>query len=137
MTIEQTVEIPANRRITLDVPPGIPEGKARISLTITGISPAQTPEKTRQSWADFKKNFCPYKEADGLAVDRFLEMKRADKALEDEQDAQRFRESLDRMCLNRSTFTDPSSKQLEPLMGIAEGSSFTVERLLEERRKEG
>jgi hypothetical protein len=65
-----------------------------------------------------------------------MEMRREDKALEDEQDARRFRESLNRMCLNASTFIDPSPRQLEPLLGIAEGSSFTVECLLEERRTE-
>ena len=35
MTIEQTVEIPASRRITIEVPPELPIGKARIELTIT------------------------------------------------------------------------------------------------------
>jgi len=34
MTIEQTVEIPANRQITLEVPPQIPTGKARIELNV-------------------------------------------------------------------------------------------------------
>ena len=34
MTIEQTVEIPANRQITLEVPPQIPLGKARIELKV-------------------------------------------------------------------------------------------------------
>jgi hypothetical protein len=53
-----------------------------------------------------------------------------------EADAKRFRESLNRMCLNQTTFTAPAGSPLEPLLGIAEGSSFTVERLLEERRKE-
>ena len=30
MTLEQTVEIPANRRLIIDVPPEVPEGKAVI-----------------------------------------------------------------------------------------------------------
>jgi hypothetical protein len=34
MTIEQTVEIPANRQITLEVPPQIPTGKARIEFKV-------------------------------------------------------------------------------------------------------
>ena len=33
MTIEQTVEIPANRRLTLEVPPEIPPGRAVIAFT--------------------------------------------------------------------------------------------------------
>jgi hypothetical protein len=34
MTIEQTVEIPADHRLYIDVPPYIPEGKATITLSI-------------------------------------------------------------------------------------------------------
>jgi hypothetical protein len=33
MTIEQTIEVPASRRITLEVPPEIPEGKVIIAFT--------------------------------------------------------------------------------------------------------
>ena len=33
MTIEQTIEIPASRRITLEVPPEIPTGKAILTFT--------------------------------------------------------------------------------------------------------
>jgi len=33
MTIEQTVEIPADRRITMEVPPEIPMGKAIVAFT--------------------------------------------------------------------------------------------------------
>ena len=33
MTITQTIEIPANRRITLEVPPQIPAGRTIISFT--------------------------------------------------------------------------------------------------------
>ena len=32
MTIEQTIEIPANRRITLEVPPEVPAGSAHITI---------------------------------------------------------------------------------------------------------
>ncbi|MDR0669976.1 MAG: hypothetical protein LBF95_07825 [Treponema sp.] len=38
MTIEQTVEIPANHRLTLDVPREIPTGRA--ILAFTPVSPA-------------------------------------------------------------------------------------------------
>jgi hypothetical protein len=34
MTIQQTVEIPASRRIYLDLPPEIPEGTVQVELTI-------------------------------------------------------------------------------------------------------
>jgi hypothetical protein len=40
------------------------------------------------------------------------------------------------MCLNRSTFESISQKPLKPLRGIGKGSSFTVEKLLKDRRNE-
>jgi hypothetical protein len=33
MTIEQTIEIPASRRITIDIPPEIPTGRTIIAFT--------------------------------------------------------------------------------------------------------
>ncbi|MCL2128051.1 MAG: DUF1902 domain-containing protein [Treponema sp.] len=33
MTVEQTIEIPASRRVFLDLPPEMPVGKARIAVT--------------------------------------------------------------------------------------------------------
>ena len=35
MTITQTVIIPADRLITLEIPPQIPEGKARVEFKVT------------------------------------------------------------------------------------------------------
>jgi hypothetical protein len=35
MTIEQTVEIPADHRLTIEVPPEIPAGKAKITVFIS------------------------------------------------------------------------------------------------------
>jgi hypothetical protein len=40
------------------------------------------------------------------------------------------------MCLNRSTFGNVPQKPLKPLRGIGKGSSFTVEKLLNDRRNE-
>jgi hypothetical protein len=37
MVIEQMVDIPANHRIFLDVPPDIPQGKARVELKVTPV----------------------------------------------------------------------------------------------------
>jgi hypothetical protein len=34
-TIEQTIDIPPSRRVYFDLPPGVPEGRARIKLSIT------------------------------------------------------------------------------------------------------
>jgi hypothetical protein len=94
MTLQQTVTIPADRRLYLDLPETLSPGAAQIVLTVTRI---------------------------------------ADTGIAGEQDARRFRESLNALCLNRSTFENPSPVPLEPLLGMAEGSSFTVERLLQDR----
>jgi hypothetical protein len=41
MTIEQIVEVPANHRITIDVPPEIPAGKTNVILTFPTPSAGQ------------------------------------------------------------------------------------------------
>jgi hypothetical protein len=38
MTIEQTVEIPASRRITIDLPHELPVGKAKVELNFTSLT---------------------------------------------------------------------------------------------------
>jgi hypothetical protein len=81
MTIEQTVEIPADHRLYIDVPPYIPEGKATITFSIApansgGVS--QNPE----TWRSFRGIF---KGSGGTAAD-FLKRMRADRELEDEID---------------------------------------------------
>jgi hypothetical protein len=42
MVIEQIVDIPADHRIFLDVPPDVPAGKARVAATIIPV--AETPD---------------------------------------------------------------------------------------------
>jgi hypothetical protein len=96
MTLQQTVTIPADRRLHLDLPRDTPTGEAEVKLVIT---PKRAPRNAAE-------------------------------------DARYFRESLTELCLNRSTFENPSTEPLEPLLGMAEGSSFTVERLLQDRRAE-
>jgi hypothetical protein len=79
MTIEQTVEIPADRRIFLTVPSYIPEGKATITFS---VSPADsTPQKVR-SWRSYRGIF---KDPNDTVAD-FLERMRADRELEEEID---------------------------------------------------
>ena len=46
MTITQTIEVPANRRITLEVPHEIPTGP--VILTFTPKAPVQEPKKERE-----------------------------------------------------------------------------------------
>ena len=45
MSITQTIEIPANRRITLDVPPQIPMGKVVLTFTPVSIIPVMSAEQ--------------------------------------------------------------------------------------------
>jgi hypothetical protein len=77
MTIEQTVEIPADHRLVLDLPPEIPAGKAKAALTLTFETPLRR---------DIAKSFRGILKGRGISLDRFIEMQREDKALEDEID---------------------------------------------------
>jgi len=43
MTVSQTVDIPANRRLTIDVPPEIPAGRAVVTFTPAEASTRGTP----------------------------------------------------------------------------------------------
>ena len=49
MTIEQTIDIPADHRLLFDVPQEVPEGKAKVKLSIKPIKPfklfAKRPKK--------------------------------------------------------------------------------------------
>ena len=80
MTIEQTVTIPADRRITLEVPPQIPAGtKARFEII-------WFPENQTSNNLDttLEKIWVLCKDA-SITVDSFLEMRRHDKVLEENQ----------------------------------------------------
>ena len=73
MTIEQTIEVPANRRITLEVPPQIPLGKVQILVTPV----EELPKRGISLWS--LRGSCK-----GLdTLEAYLARKRADKALED------------------------------------------------------
>jgi hypothetical protein len=58
MTIEQTVEIPASRRLTIDVPPGVPVGRVVLAFTPEGEARAggsrDTPEYLRRKAMEWK-----------------------------------------------------------------------------------
>jgi len=41
MTIEQTIEVPANRRISFDLPFELPVGKTKVELTLTPLTSTQ------------------------------------------------------------------------------------------------
>jgi hypothetical protein len=72
MTIEQTVEIPADHRLVFDLPRDLPSGRAKVEVTITP-----------------------------LQVERFLETKHADAALENSIDERQRKERDEyRLTLN-------------------------------------
>jgi len=78
MTIEQTIEIPADRRITLDLPPELPTGRAKVELIVTPETTIQG--KTVRPLASFRGI---HKGLD--TMDAYFARKRADKAKEDAQ----------------------------------------------------
>jgi hypothetical protein len=82
MVIEQTVEIPANHRVSIEVPSFIPEGKATIKFSVI---PSGSPPRKAKSWRSFRGIF----KDSGDTVADFLERMRADRELEDEIDKRR------------------------------------------------
>jgi hypothetical protein len=88
MTIEQTVEIPADHRLTLDVPREIPPGTAVIAFTPVPASERSVAQPARRRTTAEAIEHCH-----GLArrlgctatSDDFLEQRRRDRELEDEQ----------------------------------------------------
>jgi hypothetical protein len=85
MIITQTVEIPANRRITLDIPPEFPAGE-RATVVVsapdsaTRIPCRRTPEEAIEHCRGLGKRL-----GIRLTSDRLIEMRREDKALEEAQ----------------------------------------------------
>ena len=83
MTIEQTVEIPANYRIFLELPRSVPTGvNARVSISIPTVFDGQSaiePVKPVKSYRGILKNR-------GISIERLRELQLKDKALEDAAD---------------------------------------------------
>jgi hypothetical protein len=75
MTIEKTVEIPADRRLTLEIPPTVPPGRARLEVIIT---PEAAGPKKAVSLLDLRGS-CKGEDT----MEAYFERKKADKALED------------------------------------------------------
>jgi hypothetical protein len=76
MIIEQTIEIPVNRRIFLDLPQELPVGKAKVELIIT--PEATTQRKTLRHLASFLGI-----DKDRDTMDAYFARKRADRVKED------------------------------------------------------
>jgi hypothetical protein len=76
-TIRKTIKIPANRRLHLDL--DFPaSGGARYEITLTPPSQDEIRAKNRAAWEKLRK----LTKDSTLTVEKFLEMKNADRALE-------------------------------------------------------
>jgi len=77
MTIEQTVEVPANRQIILEVPPEIAESRVRVSVTPVAERPSVMPLL-------LLRGSCKGSDT----MEAYFQRKRGDKMLENRNDRQ-------------------------------------------------
>jgi hypothetical protein len=86
MTIEQVVEIPADRRITVELPPDIPTGTARLKLSVShnGGTAEKTGKISRQMRKLLQLYGClkdsPVFEGDPVAIQREMRAENDDLA---------------------------------------------------------
>ncbi|MDR1576539.1 MAG: hypothetical protein LBS37_11085 [Treponema sp.] len=85
MTIEQTVEIPADHRLVIEVPPEIPTGRAKAALTL--VFETETTKAASEKWVNPLLGLA---KDSSLTVERFMEMQRKDIELENEIDKRRW-----------------------------------------------
>ena len=78
MIIEQTIEIPANRRIFLDLPPELPMGRAKVTVVPEMEKPDTRAYEAVESLRGLAK-----KMGSTLSVENFLEMTKEDLLLEE------------------------------------------------------
>jgi hypothetical protein len=83
MTIQQTVEIPANHRLTIEVPQEVPAGKATVMLFFDNSGDTTTIKSAPEKWANPLLGLARDSK---LTVERFTEMQQEDIALENEAD---------------------------------------------------
>lgn len=76
--MEQTVEIPVNHRLTLDVPAEIPAGRAVLELRFTPLY--DPPGQAGDAWVNPLKGIC---KGSKMTLERFRENQREDAELED------------------------------------------------------
>jgi len=80
MTIEQTVTIPANHQISLNLPNELPVGKAKITITPQTEKHSADARRTIENLRGLAKRM-----GSTLTVNSFLEMRREDLRLEEEK----------------------------------------------------
>ena len=84
MTVTQTIDIPANRRVFLDLPPELPVGRAQVELKVL---PFPRQEKSAAGIYETATSLrgIAKKMGSTLTVEHFHEMMREEKILEEEQ----------------------------------------------------
>jgi hypothetical protein len=90
LTIERTVDVPADHRLFIEVPPEIPAGRTILTLTLTPADGETAPRRRltdRQRAAIEKCRGLAKKMGSRLTSDDFLEQRRKDRELEDRLDA--------------------------------------------------
>jgi hypothetical protein len=115
MTLQQTVTIPADRRLHLDLslPETFSPGATQVVFTITGIEPDALNPKGEDPLVTMRGMF----KSDGHDVDRFLARRHAERVRENWND-------------------ERAGEWVNPLLGIAKDSSLTVERFMEMQEEE-
>jgi hypothetical protein len=128
MTLQQTIEIPADRRLVLEVPEIFSPGAAHIVLT----SPRVNPSAVKSNWEDSLLALQGKFKSDGHDVDRFLARSHAERVRENWHDDRARQESL----AFREGRAPPSGEWVNPLLGIAKEAELTVERFMEMQEEE-
>ncbi|MDR2923223.1 MAG: hypothetical protein LBU85_07775 [Treponema sp.] len=80
MTIEQMIEVPVNRRISLDLPLELPVGKAKITITPQVDHPNANAYGTIENLRGLAKRM-----GAAVTMENFLEMRREDVRLEEDK----------------------------------------------------
>jgi hypothetical protein len=94
MTIEQTVEIPVDHRLMIEVPQEIPAGKAMLAFTPLNVQPEL--KSSRKKIDDLTRELRELCKGSTLTVERFLEMQREDCELEEAKYLRLFHKSRDK-----------------------------------------
>jgi hypothetical protein len=129
MTIQQTIDIPADHRVRLEflVPGEIPAGTAKVAIIFSG------PAKPKTAAVDTDGHSLQgIFKTDGHDVDRFLARGHAERVRENWNDERQRQESL----AFRERREPLSGEWVNPLLGIAKDSSLTVERFMEMQEEE-
>jgi hypothetical protein len=84
MTIEQTVKIPENRRLTIEVPREIPVGEAILTFTPKSVEPANK-KNAQVSLKEAIETACNLAKNSRFSSEALFEERRKDRALDEAQ----------------------------------------------------